>query len=294
MFEDSLAPRTRFDLNFRLGDIPVRVHPYFWLTTVFLGLDTQRPALDIFIYLFVWAAIEFVSILVHELGHILMGRYFGSRGHIILTGLCGLAVGSSELPQRRERIAVLLAGPGAGFLLAALVAGLSWLYNPAITMYLLGSLVGVRVPVAAHVDIPPDLVLFILYNMLWINIFWGLVNLLPIWPLDGGQVSREICQSYRGREGMRLSLQISLLTAGGLALLALIEMAAGKPLVPFLSFGGTLISVIFFAVLALSSWQLLQFIRRAGSDWEEQEPEPRAPWERDADWWKRGDDSWRD
>jgi hypothetical protein len=48
-------------------------------------------------------------------------------------------------------------------------------------------------------------------------------------------------------------------------------------------------------LLALNGWQLLQFVRRAGSDWE-QEEESRAPWERDGDWWKRGgsDNSWRD
>ena len=39
LFEDSLAPKTRFDLNFRLGDIPVRVHPFFWIVTAILGYD---------------------------------------------------------------------------------------------------------------------------------------------------------------------------------------------------------------------------------------------------------------
>ena len=296
LFEDSLAPPTRFDLSFRLGDIPVRVHPYFWLTTALLGLNTRRSGIDILIYLLSWTAIVFVSILVHELGHVLMGRYFGSRGHIILTGMCGLAIGSSDLPRRGQRIAVLLAGPGAGILLAALIAGLFWLYNPAVTLFLLGSLVGVQVRLGLDVEFPPDLGLFVVHNMLWINIFWGLVNLLPIWPLDGGQISREICQSYRGREGLRLSMQISLFSAGGFALLALIEMANQKPLVPFVSFGGTLFPVLFFGLLAFNSWQILQFVRRVGSDWDQQEEEPRAPWERDADWWKRDsrDNSWRD
>ena len=116
--EDSLGPRTRFDLNFRVGDIPVRVHPFFWLSTVLLGLDPKLPGIDKLTYLLVWAAVLFVSILVHELGHVLMGRTFGARGHILLTGFCGLAIGSSELPERWQRNAVFLAGPGAGFLLA--------------------------------------------------------------------------------------------------------------------------------------------------------------------------------
>src|SRR5207237_6639106 len=122
-----------------------------------------------------------------------------------------------------------------------------------------------------------------------LNIFWGLVNLLPIWPLDGGQICRELCQKYRGRNGVRISLQISVLTAGAFAVLALIEYANGKPLVPMLSFGQSLFSAIFFAIFAFTSWQLLQFVRRVGPDWDEEEERPRAPWQRDADWCNGGD-----
>ncbi|MBI3410787.1 MAG: site-2 protease family protein [Planctomycetes bacterium] len=244
--------------------------------------------------LLVWVAIVFVSVLVHEMGHILMGRYFGSRGHIILTGFCGLAVGSSELPERWQRNAVSLAGPGAGFLLAAVVAGVYGLVNPDVALALLGSLIHVQVSIGPDTVIPSELVWSTLYLTLWINIFWGLVNLLPIWPLDGGQISREICQAYRGRDGVRLSLLISLFTAAALAVLALIEFATKKPLVSFLSFGASLFPVLFFGLLAFSSWQFLQFQRRGGFDWEDQEDAPRAPWEQDADWWKKGDNPWRD
>ncbi len=288
--ENSLAPRTCYDLNFRIGDVPVRVHPYFWLSTVFLGLDTNRKGADILIYLFVWAALEFVSVLVHEMGHILMGRYYGNRGYIILTGFCGLAVGASDLPERKQRIAVSLAGPGAGFLLAAVVAGLYAIYDPAETVYLLGALINLP----DHFLRRDDMVQFTIYYLLWINVYWGLVNLLPIWPLDGGHVCREICQAFRGREGMRLSAKISLVTAGGLAVLAFIEWVKKAPLIPFLSFGTTLFAAIFFGILAYSGWQLLKAIGQGALDWENQENEPRAPWERDADWWKRGDNSWQD
>ena len=293
-YEDSLAPRTRFDLSFRLGDIPVRVHPYFWLSTVLLGLNLKLPGIDMLIYLLVWAALLFVSILVHELGHILMGRYFGKRGHIVLTGFCGLAIGSSDLPERWQRNAVSLAGPGAGFLLAALVAGLVALYSPALSLSLLGAVFRIIVPLGPDAVPLPDVVWYALSSMLWINIFWGLVNLLPIWPLDGGQISREACQQARGREGVRLSLMISLGVAAGFAVFALIEWIRREPLVPYLSLGGSLFPVLFFALLAVSSWQLLRFIRLAGSDWEQSEPEPLQPWERDADWWKQGNNPWRD
>jgi Zn-dependent protease len=289
-FDEALAPRTRFDLNFRLGDIPVRVHPFFWLSTVLLGLPRRIGGTDAITQLLLWMAIVFVSVLIHELGHVLMGRVLGSRGHIVLTGFCGLAIGSADLPHRWQRNAVSLAGPGAGFLLAAIFAGGCWLYNPPITLFALGSLIGLEVPVGHDVDIPPFWVLYLIYTMLWVNVFWGLVNLLPIWPLDGGQISREVCQHYRGPDGMRVALILSLITASAVAVLALIEMVRKERLIPYISFGGSLFPVIFFGLLAVQNWQLLRVIRFVGQDWDRDEQEPRAPWERDADWWKRDND----
>lgn len=290
MLESSLAPRTRFDINFRIGDIPVRIHPFFWLGTVVLGLDLSRRGADILTYLAVWIALVFVSILVHELGHILMGRYFGCDGEIALTGFGGLAIGSSGQPERWQRNLVSLAGPMAGFLFAAVAVAGFWLYNPNVALGILGDLFHVDVPPA---DVPP-LVGFAMLNLLFINIFWGLVNLLPIWPLDGGQICREVCESYRGREGVRLSVGISLGTAAAFAALALVEKLRDQPLVPFISFGKSWFPVLFFAILAFVNWQVLQLIRRAGLDWDEPDNEPRAPWEQDADWWKRGGSPWRD
>jgi stage IV sporulation protein FB len=284
-FEESLAPRTGWDVRFRLADISVRVHPFFWLSAILLGIDLRnRQGIDILTYMLVWVAVLFVSILIHELGHILMGRYFGSRGHIVLTACCGLAIGSAELPERWQRNLVSLAGPGAGFLFAGVLAGAFCLYSPELTLSLLGDLIDLSLPTGDR--IPPPLVKFAMLQLLWINLAWGLVNLLPIWPLDGGQISREICQHYRGREGMELSLKISLGTAAAFAVLALIDFLGPRYVCT------TLFSILFFAIFALVSWQLLRHIRMAGLDWEDQEDEPRAPWEQDADWWKRGSNPW--
>jgi hypothetical protein len=50
--------------------------------------------------------------------------------------------------------------------------------------------------------------------------------------------------------------------------------------------------VLFFGLLAWNSWQLLQFIRRGGLEYEQEES--LLPWERDADWGKQGGNSWGD
>jgi hypothetical protein len=88
---------------------------------------------------------------------------------------------------------------------------------------------------------------------------------------------------------MRVALLISLCTAAGVAVLALIERVRGERLLPYLSFGVSFFPVIFFGLLAFQSWQILKAIRHAGPDWD-QEEQPRQPWERDPDWWKKGGD----
>jgi hypothetical protein len=94
--------RTQFDLNFNLFGIHVRVHPMFWLVTAILGWDFQDPQGGMK-YVALWVVVVFISILIHEMGHVLMGRIFGSDGHIVLYGFGGLAIGSSDLTKRWQR-----------------------------------------------------------------------------------------------------------------------------------------------------------------------------------------------
>src|SRR3954453_23886112 len=82
-------PPSQGDLHFRLFGFPVRVHPFFWIATVFLGMGGSEKAdpLDTL----VWVAVVFVSILVHEMGHAIVQTYFGGHPRITLYGFGGLA-----------------------------------------------------------------------------------------------------------------------------------------------------------------------------------------------------------
>jgi Zn-dependent protease len=51
----------------------------------------------------------------------------------------------------------------------------------------------------------------------FINLWWGLVNLLPVYPLDGGRISRDLISHWRPRDGYDLSLKLSLVVAAGVA-----------------------------------------------------------------------------
>ncbi|OAI51342.1 hypothetical protein AYO44_00600 [Planctomycetaceae bacterium SCGC AG-212-F19] len=214
-------PPTPLDLKWQMFGIPVRVHPLFWLVTAFLGLGALRQG---FAYLLLWVVCVFVSILIHELGHVIVGKMFGSHGHILLYSFGGLAIGSGKLAERWQRIAVCLAGPGSQFLLLILVAFPYAAYS-----------------VATQGEGSVFLSEFFFFLFI-INGFWAVLNLMPIWPLDGGQVSREIFEALNPATGQRTSLMVSLVCAVVLAVAGL-----------FLSF----YTALLFGSLAFCSWQLL-------------------------------------
>ena len=120
MFEPNA---TSFDVRFRIFGIHVRVHPLFWLFSAILGWPSglarneQRLLVP---FVLIWIGCVFVSILIHELGHVLMGRLFGSDGYIVLYSFGGVAVGSNDLRRRWQRILVTLAGPLVQLLLFGL------------------------------------------------------------------------------------------------------------------------------------------------------------------------------
>ena len=206
-------PRTPYDLNFSLLGIPVRVHPLFWLVTVLLGYQSGDAA-----SVLTWIIAVFVSILVHELGHAVAMRAYGFQPWITLYGLGGLtsydqsygsrSAGSGSLGQ----ILISVAGPVAGFLLAAvLVLGL----------VLAGHGGGIIMVGPWGWPIMPYLIAFpnerladLLNDIFYISVLWGVVNLLPIYPLDGGQIAREILLKLSPRDGIRQSLLLSIVAAG--------------------------------------------------------------------------------
>ena len=115
-------PRTQYDWVFRIFDFPTRVHWLFWIVTAVLGMNTGSPR-----GVFIWIFVVFVSILVHELGHAFVMRRFGEGARIVLHSFGGLAIsetgyGGYRERSPREQILISLAGPFAGFGLAALVA----------------------------------------------------------------------------------------------------------------------------------------------------------------------------
>ena len=178
-------------MSFSLFGIPVRIQPIFWLVALVLGAPRGTSPREI-AELAIWVAVLFVSILAHELGHAFAMRAYGRSPSIELWGLGGLTHwGDGPPPTPGKDILVSLAGPGAGLLLGAIVFGIGIAVKPAA-----GSL---------------GEVLFI--QALWINVVWGLVNLAPILPLDGGHVLESSLGWFGGQRGRRVAYGISLVLA---------------------------------------------------------------------------------
>jgi membrane-associated protease RseP (regulator of RpoE activity) len=287
-------PPSPYDLRFSIFGIPVRIHPYFWLVGVFLGYNAGS-----LVGVLIWIAALFVAILVHELGHALVMRHFGLRPWITLHGMGGLAsydprqMSYSRANTWIRQILIDVAGVCAGFLLALAVIGACLAFGCTFILFV-GSGTGLAVQLSAHVPcyvgvvhgvsitglhvtldgIPVPVLSQLLNSLLWICFIWGLVNLLPIYPLDGGQISREVFLRFSSLSGIRNSLILSMLTAGSVAAYSLAQVLREAQLLkeagqsPGGAFrGASLFVPLLFGYLAYTSYATLQAYRDRRGRW---------------------------
>ncbi|MCA9561927.1 MAG: M50 family metallopeptidase [Myxococcales bacterium] len=148
----------------------------------------------------IFAAVGVVGILIHEFGHALAVRKLGyGASVIVLHGLGGVTQWRGQA-KRRDRILIALAGPAAGLL------------------------VGIPVFVATFfIQTNSPLVVALVQAWLVVNIGWSVFNLMPVYPMDGGHVIRTALATPRRsqRDAVRISLIVSMTTAGVLAALGL-------------------------------------------------------------------------
>jgi len=161
--------------HFHVLGIPVRIEPFFWIGAVFLAYNLGDARLII-----MWVAVVLVSVLVHELGHAIALKLFGQSSSIVLHGFGGLTFSQRRLSRARS-IVVSLAGP---------LTALALLGIPA--LLLRDSDYGFELAM----DYARGDQAFGLWPMIffaaYVNIWWSIANLLPIRPLDGGNVLTEI------------------------------------------------------------------------------------------------------
>ena len=247
---------TEFDLKFRLLGMPVRVNPFFWVIAAFLGQDTLRMGGSLFV---IWVLCVFLSVLVHEFGHALVARYFGAEPEVLLYGMGGLCIYQSHRESLKQRLMVLVMGPGAGFLLMGLTIALTSLVFgiPLKDVWNWQLFKGKTLP---SVNVAAGIMFLI-----EINLFWGLFNLLPIMPLDGGQIASILLTFHNPNQGRRRGYILSILTAGCLAIYFVRKESY--------------YNAVLLGLLALNSYQVLQTLHyqtKYGESFDD-----------DADWWKK-------
>lgn len=207
--------------QFRIFNFPVRVHFSFFLIAILLGFQYNN-----LILIALWAVIVFVSVLLHELGHAFASDFYGRAPQIELYSMGGLTISTrySMLSYPKE-ILISFAGPLAGFIFGGLVLLLTRILGPISNSY--GN--------------------FIVSSLLWVNIGWGIVNLIPILPLDGGSIMRNLYHWLRSPYDERTPLKISI----GFGILAIIAT--------LVVFGrGGLFMAFLAAYLTLNNYQALR------------------------------------
>jgi len=181
--------------EFSIGRIPVRVDPSFFMMALFIGWGSGRGAA----LLAIWVGVVFVSVLWHELGHAVACRRFGYEPTILLYAMGGVTMSLRSERRPWSDMFISLAGPGVGLAFGAAAYAFQQSGNPLLTHP--------NVAQAAS-------------DLVFANVAWGVLNLLPMLPLDGGQLMGSALDiATRGR-GRTPTLVVSLITGAALAVAA--------------------------------------------------------------------------
>ena len=166
------------------GRIPIFIHPFFWFLILMIGWLNSGSLAGTAI----WAVVILFSILIHEYGHALTAVLFGQKAEINLVGLGGLTKRQGPGLKRWKEFLIVLAGPLAGFALFF------------VSYFFMGM-----------ISKENGLLFYILRVSINVNFFWTLLNLLPVFPLDGGHLLRILLEGAFGLPGLKGAFLFSIL-----------------------------------------------------------------------------------
>ena len=206
-------------LQFSILGIPVRVEPWFWITMAFIGGGHHAANSTDILLVLVFVFAGFLSIMIHELGHALTIRKYGLPAAITLQAFGGYASFPAGKLDRKQSFFVTAAGPVLQFVFGVLL-----------------------IVLAPSISIPEgSLFLPFLRDLIWVSIAWSILNCLPVYPMDGGQMMAAIL-------GPKKQHNVHLISS----IVAVIIGVAGYL---YLS---TILLPIFMALFAWQNWQSYQ------------------------------------
>lgn len=167
------------------GNIPISIYPLFWLIAAVIGWISTYNVLGTII----WVAVVFVSVLIHEFGHALTAIFFGQKAKIDLVAMGGVTQRYGKKLKLWQDFIVVLNGPLAGFALGLLAFIIKRNYVSTDSSSVFA---------------------YALVVAFYVNIFWTLINLVPVQPLDGGKLLGIVLESLFGLRGIKIALFISM------------------------------------------------------------------------------------
>ena len=172
------------------GRIPVIIHPTFWLFAALIGYLNSMSLVGTLI----WVAIILISVLIHEFGHAITALLFKQSPRIELVALGGLTYHNGQQLSFWRQLLIVFNGPLFGFFLFLIASAL--LRIPSLAQGTIGSILTLTRAV---------------------NLFWTIINLLPVMPLDGGQMLRIILERIFGHKGFKYTIIVSMCLAAGIS-----------------------------------------------------------------------------
>ncbi len=205
---------------FNINGIPIGITPWFFCLMAILAFFVADGNI---VHGIMFAIVGSISIGIHEFGHATVAKRYGLNPQVILGGLGGITQYRSA--NAKQSLWITLWGPLSDLILAALSFGIILLFAYFAPSFL---------PEHAYME------LFLSY-MLWINLVWGIFNLLPIYPMDGGKLCSGIAAKFLSpNKALKVSTIISMIFCVGLAIWAFF---AHQVFMIFISFYLLLINV---------------------------------------------------
>lgn len=207
-------------IHFSLFRIPVTIQPFFWVTLIVIGalsrnVDSPQELLELATFVLAGT----LSILVHELGHALTIKSYRVPTSITLQAFGGYATYPARSLNRLQSFLVTAAGPALQLVLA-----------------LVAYVVSNRLPEENGLQI-------FLADLILVSVFWAILNLLPILPLDGGQ----LVNALLGPKRIKVTLWVTIIAGVAFGLGGLL-------------FTGSIMLPVFFGMYAYQAFQALREI----------------------------------
>jgi Zn-dependent protease len=183
-------------MGFRFLNIPVMIQPTFWIFLVVFCFLPQGSLNQMMIL----GLVLCFSLLFHEYGHALAAQKFGRNPTITLEGIGGYASYDGRDLKEIHHFVITLCGPIFTGMLILISKYL--LVNHVFNIYAVN---------------------YFLHCTMHLNIYWLIVNLAPLLPLDGGKIAeyliRKIVKEDRARQFSLILGNITALIGGAYFLL---------------------------------------------------------------------------